>query len=152
MDVNWLDNEEQQAWRSFLRGHALIIEAVNHDMTEDNDLTLHEYEVLVRLSEAPGRQERMSNLANDLVHSRSRLTHTVNRLEREGFVERFQCSDDRRGINCLLTDKGYEKLTQSAPNHVDSVRRHLVDLLERDEFIEFGRICAKLVNESPVTD
>lgn len=145
MQARWLDDGEQRAWRSFLRGQATILDAINHDVNEDSDLTLNEYEVLVRLSESEGRRARMSNLASELVHSRSRLTHTVSRLEAAGFVERFPCADDRRGIICALTDAGFAKLEAAAPLHVESVRRRILDVLSREEFLELGRIFAKLV-------
>ncbi|MFY9263372.1 MAG: MarR family transcriptional regulator [Actinomycetaceae bacterium] len=152
-EVRWLDDAEQHAWRSFLRGQALVLEGINSDVVENSALTLNEYEVLVRLSECEDRRTRMSNLAKDLVHSRSRLTHTVSRLEKAGYVERFPCPDDRRGIICGLTDAGFERLANAAPDHVESVRARMIDRLEREEFLELGRIFAKLVasEESPAT-
>lgn len=146
-NVRWLDDAEQRAWRNFLRGQAKVLDAVNHDAVEEADITLNEYEVLVRLSESENRCTRMSTLANDLVHSRSRLTHTVTRLEAAGYVERFPCPEDRRGIVCSLTDAGFAKLEQAAPFHVGSVRRHMVDVLDREEFLELGRIFTKLLDE-----
>lgn len=144
-DTAWLDSQEQIAWRSFLRGSAIVLERINRDMVSENGITFNEYEVLVRLSEEPNRQARMSELAKNLVHSRSRLTHTVSRLEKEGYVKRSPCADDRRGIVCELTDEGYAKLETSAPHHVSSVRKHLLDYFTHDEFLEFGRLSAKLL-------
>lgn len=144
--VEWLNENEQTAWRSFLTGQALVLDAINHDLATDSGLTLSEYEVLVRLSESPDRQLRMSHLAENLVHSRSRLTHTVKRLEKEGFVLRAPCSDDRRGIICKLTDDGFAKLEKTAPQHVESVRRHLISHLDAEEFLEFGRVLKKLID------
>ena len=144
--VEWLSEKEQAAWRSFLTGQALVLDAINQDLSADSGLTLNEYEVLVRLSESPDRQLRMSHLAENLVHSRSRLTHTVKRLEKAGFVSREPCPDDRRGIICKLTDEGFAKLEQTAPQHVDSVRRHLISHLEPEEFLEFGRVLKKLID------
>lgn len=142
--TNWLDDDEQRAWRAFLRGSAQILDAINRDMGQDSGLTFNEYEILVLLSESPDRQLRMSVLAQHLVHSRSRLTHTVNRLEKAGYVERFPCADDRRGINCILTDAGFAKLEFSAHDHVESVRRNFVDLITRDELLELGRVYRKI--------
>lgn len=147
-DVNWLSNSEQKAWRAFLRGHALILDAVNHDIIKDADLQLHEYEVLVRLSESPEHTLRMSSLAENLVHSRSRLTHTVSRLESQGYVERYRCAEDRRGIRCRLTESGFEKLKNAAPDHVRSVREHFVDRLSAEEFAVLGEIFGKLIEDS----
>ncbi|QOQ39316.1 MarR family winged helix-turn-helix transcriptional regulator [Trueperella pecoris] len=146
--ANWLSQPEQEAWRSFLTGQATILDKVNQDMANDSGLTLNEYEVLVRLSESEDRKLRMSNLAENLVHSRSRLTHTVKRLEQAGFVRREPCPHDRRGIICQLTNEGYAKLEEAAPKHVDSVRRHFVDLLETPEFLELGRAFRKVIDSA----
>ena len=113
--VRWLSPEEQQAWRTYLRGVAVVSEALNHDLIVGSGVSLNEYEVLSRLSETAEHTLRMSTLADGLVHSRSRLTHTVSRLESEGLVARTTCEADRRGVNCTLTDKGLALLTRAAP-------------------------------------
>ncbi|WP_216379121.1 MarR family winged helix-turn-helix transcriptional regulator [Arcanobacterium phocae] len=142
-----LDQEEQQAWRNFLRGQATVHDAVNHDGLESFGLALHEFEVLVRLAEEPEQQSRMSSLATGLVHSRSRLTHTVARLEKAGYVQRFQCPHDRRGIFCRLTEEGQEKLESATPQHIESLRRHFLDKLSREELLTIGEIFAKLIDD-----
>ena len=139
-DVQWLSPEEQKAWRAFLRAVSLVMEVLNQDIENEKGISLNEYEVLAHLSESPGRTIRMSNLADRLVHSRSRLTHTVRRLEDAGLVKREPCADDRRGVNCILTEKGFEYLVSAAPSHVNSVRRVLVDKLGREDMLELGRL------------
>lgn len=146
-EVQWLSPREQRAWRTYLRGVAVVSEALNHDLIEELSISLNEYEVLSRLSETPGFTMRMSTLAEGLVHSRSRLTHTVTRLESEGLVARSTCEVDRCGVNCTLTDKGYELLKKAAPLHVHSVRRHLVDKLGEERMIQLGELCALLVED-----
>lgn len=145
--MRWLSTREQWAWRTYLRGVAVVSEALNHDLIEELKISLNEYEVLSRLSETPGFTMRMSTLAEGLVHSRSRLTHTVTRLESEGLVARSTCKVDRRGVNCTLTDKGYELLEKAAPLHVQSVRYHLVDKLGEERMIELGELCALLIED-----
>lgn len=145
--VRWLSPEEQQAWRTYLRGVAVVSEALNHDLIVDSGVSLNEYEVLSRLSETTEHTLRMSTLADGLVHSRSRLTHTVSRLESEGLVARTTCEADRRGVNCTLTAKGLALLTRTAPLHVDSVRRHLVDKLGPERMIQLGELCAILIDD-----
>ncbi len=144
-DIQWLDTEEQKSWRSLLQGISKFLVAANADLQQQEDLSLSEYEVLAYLSEAPGRQLRMSQLAQNLVHSRSRLTHTVHRLEQQEYVQRLKCADDRRGRNCILTEKGWQKVQSAAPVHVGSVRKYLIDSLTRKEFLELGRICAQIM-------
>ena len=105
-EVRWLDEDEQRAWRSFLRATRLLDGAIQRDLT-CHGFTHDEYEILVNLSESPGRAMRMSELAELVVNSRSRLTHTVGRLESHGYVRRQASPDDRRGVLCALTDEGF---------------------------------------------
>lgn len=146
-DVPWLSLEQQQHWRAVITGIARLTEALGRQLERDAGLSLSEYEILVRLSEAEDRTMRMSELAAAVVHSRSRLTHAVGRLEKRGIVERRPCPDDRRGVNCAMTDEGYALLAAAAPGHVLSVRTHLVDLLTDEEFAALGAAMAKVAPE-----
>src|SRR5690349_17027845 len=116
--TRWLDPEEQRAWRSYLRASRLLDEELRRGL-ERHGLSHPEYEILVRLSEAPGRVLRMSDLADDVVSSRSRLTHTVARLERDGLVARRASTCDGRGVECALTDRGFAVLSEAAHTHVE---------------------------------
>jgi DNA-binding MarR family transcriptional regulator len=91
------------------------------------------YEILVRLSEAPHRRLRMSELADVSLSSRSRLSHAVAALERNGWVERRPADGDRRGWVCALTDDGYAALAAAAPGHVTAVREHIFDVLTPEQ-------------------
>lgn len=143
-EPRWLDQDQQRAWRTFLRGTSQALGAIEDDLQRREGFSLSEYEVLVRLSEASGRTLRMSALAQHLVHSRSRLTHTVGRLERAGYVVREPCPEDRRGVNCCLTDAGFARLAAMAPGHVESVRAHIVDRLTDEQMRQLGEIMAVL--------
>ena len=85
-DALWLDAGQQHAWRAYLVGTTLLMDRLDRDLRERHHLSLPEYEILVRLSEAPERRLRMAALADSLSHSRSRVTHTVARMERAGLV------------------------------------------------------------------
>lgn len=143
-DVRWLDEQQQWAWRRFLEGTSRFFEALGDAHDEGLPVTLGEYHLLVQLSEAPGRTLRMSALADFLALSRSRLTHTVDRMERRGLVLRTPVPGDRRGVNCVMTDAGYAALVDAAPGHVTAVRRLLVDTLTDEEFAVLGRAMAKV--------
>lgn len=137
-DPRWLTEEQQRQWRSYLMGSARLANVLAEQLWNDSELSFNEYEVLVRLSETPGRRLRMSQLADELVHSRSRLTHTVTRMEKRGLVARVPSCDDRRGIDCTLTDRGFDTLVAAAPGHVTAVRENLVDLLDEETFAALG--------------
>lgn len=136
--TRWLSSEQQQDWRAFRDGVALLLEVLGRELDEQCGLSLHEYEVMVRLSEAPGRALRMSELASGIGHSRSRLTHTIARMERAGLVQRRSCRSDLRGVECALTDAGFQRLADAAPGHVASVRAHLVDVLTDQQLAALG--------------
>lgn len=146
VDARWLDEEQQWAWRRFLEGTSRFFEALGDAHDEGLPVTLGEYHLLVQLSEAPGRTLRMSALAEFLALSRSRLTHTVDRMERRGLVVRTPVPGDRRGVNCVMTDSGYAALVDAAPGHVTAVRRLLVDALTDEEFATLGRAMAKVAD------
>jgi DNA-binding MarR family transcriptional regulator len=130
MTTQWLTTSQQRAWRAYLLGTTLLMERLDRDLREGHDLSLPEYEILVRLSESPGHSLRMAELAHSVKNSRSRITHTVARMEREGLVERRQCPSDGRGVVAHLTDVGYARLSAAAPDHVASVRASLIDVIE----------------------
>lgn len=140
--TRWLTPEQQECWRAYLVGTARLNDALGRQLERDSDLSLSEYEVLVRLSEAPDHTLRMSLLADELAHSRSRITHTVRRLEAGGLVRRHACEADGRGVNCTMTDVGLGRLEKAAPGHVGAVRTHLVDVLTDDQLRALGEAMA----------
>jgi DNA-binding MarR family transcriptional regulator len=141
----WLSVDQQQVWRSYLLGSARLAERLDADLREFG-IDLGEYEILVALSEAPERHVRMSELADAVHQSRSRLTHTVTRLENAGLVDRSNCPTDRRGVWAHLTDAGMELLELAAPSHVEAVRRHFVEAMSEEDYAAVGRAFAAVVN------
>ena len=138
--TRWLDADQQGSWRAFAVGVTLLLDRLDADLQKAFDLSLTEYEILVRLSERPQRSMRMAQLADALAHSRSRVTHTVARMQKAGLVERTTSPEDGRGILCTLTDRGYDLLVEAAPVHVHGVREYLVDLAGREDFAALGRV------------
>ena len=123
-----------------MMGMTLLLDRLDDDLRRDCDLSLVEYEILVRLSESEGRQMRMAQLADALAHSRSRVTHTVARMERSraGRAHQLARGRPRRGRDAHR--QGYDLLVRMAPIHVSGVRDHLVDLVSREDFAALGRV------------
>ena len=125
----WLDEDESRTWVGWVLSTRLLWDELERDLQRDAAMGFSYYEVLVMLSEAPGRTLRMSELADATQSSRSRLSHAVTRLEALGWVRRESCPSDRRGSLAVLTAEGFAALEAAAPDHVESVRTHLFDLL-----------------------
>jgi DNA-binding MarR family transcriptional regulator len=146
-EPRWLSEEQQRIWRAFLTGTARLFEDLDAELRQFG-LDLGEYEILVHLSEAPDHQLRMSELATKVRQSRSRLTHTVARMESKGLLTRHACPSDRRGVIAGMTKEGYALLVKAAPYHVESVRRALVDVADPTDFEALGRLM-QAVAEAP---
>jgi DNA-binding MarR family transcriptional regulator len=144
MSVRWLSAEQQKVWRTYLLGSARLNERLDADLHR-SDLDLPEYEILVTLEESPDRRRRMSELADAVHQSRSRLTHTISRMEKSGLVERTTCPTDRRGVWAELTDAGFAVLQKAAPGHVAAVRRNLVDAVSPQDWEALGRVFAAVL-------
>jgi DNA-binding MarR family transcriptional regulator len=129
----WLDAEEQKAWRAWLNSSMLLADRLDRELTREAGIPHGYYEILVQLSETPGRMMRMSELADRCLSSRSRLSHAVSRLEERGWIRRQVCESDGRGQLAVLTDDGFEALEAAAPIHVEGVRTHLFDQLSPEQ-------------------
>ena len=137
--TDWLDADQQRDWRAFIEGSIRLIDLLDARLREQHELTLAEYEILVRLSEAPGRSMRMAELADLAYYSRSRLSHRIRRLEDRQLVRRKTAIDDGRGVVATLTDTGFALLERAAPDNLRSVREHFVDVVETADLQAIGR-------------
>ncbi|MFC8505928.1 MarR family winged helix-turn-helix transcriptional regulator [Streptomyces sp. NPDC057411] len=124
----WLTDAEQCAWRTYLDVNRMLTYQMEKDL-QPFGLTMNDYEILVNLSESADRRLRMSDLAAATLQSKSRLSHQITRMENAGLVRRENCESDRRGLYAVLTDHGMETMRKVAPHHVESVRKHFIDLL-----------------------
>ena len=151
MEERWLDEPQQHSWRALVMGMTLLLDRLDADLRRHFDVSLAEYEILVRLSERPGRQLRMAQLADAMAHSRSRVTHTVARMEKADLVIRSSSAEDGRGIVCAITPHGFDLLTAMAPVHVNGVRDYLVDLASAEDFEALGRVMNTVADKLVVT-
>jgi len=144
-ETRWLSADEQHAWRAFLTACQTLFGAIDAQLQNVSGLPHGYYEILVRLSEAPGRALRMSQLAEASTSSKSRLSHAVARLEDRGWVRRTSCPTDRRGQIAKLTDEGFAALQAAAPGHVEQVRRSLIDALSAEQVEQLSKISASII-------
>ncbi|WP_227999331.1 MarR family winged helix-turn-helix transcriptional regulator [Nocardia australiensis] len=125
-------------------GHLRLMTVLNRQLQRDNDLSVAEYRILVLLSEAPERSLRMSELADGVLSSRSRLTHQIRRMEAQQLVRRNTCPDDGRGVIAELTDEGVRRLEAAAPGHVDTVRRNFINQVSSAQLEVIGEVFARV--------
>jgi DNA-binding MarR family transcriptional regulator len=136
----WLTSEQEDAWRSLMAGLMLLPGALDAQLQRDADLTHAGYTVLSSLSEAPERAIRMSRLAAMANMSMSRLSHLVDRLERQGWVERQPVPGDGRSTMAVLTESGWDKVVTTAPGHAENVRTLIFDELSAAQVRQLKKI------------
>jgi DNA-binding MarR family transcriptional regulator len=143
-EPQWLDDGEMAAWRAYRVSSILLEGQLHRELVEAHDITLADYEVLVRLAERPDHRMRMSVLAAEVASSKSRVSHQIARMERAGLVARDNCSSDGRGVYASLTDAGMAKLREAAPTHVDGVRRHMINLTTETQQATLAKIFERI--------
>jgi DNA-binding MarR family transcriptional regulator len=132
-ETRWLEPDELETWLSYVAATTLLDGALDRQLQRDAGMPLAYYQILAMLSDVPDRTLRMSELAALTQSSQSRLSHAVARLEREGWVRRKPCPEDRRSTYAQLTEEGFAALAAAAPGHVCTVRRHLFDRLTPEQ-------------------
>ncbi len=147
-EPRWLDDQEQRAWRAFIAAQRVVNSRIEQQLQRDAGMPHTYFEILVRLSDATDGRLRMSELAVATLGSRSRLSHAVNRLEKVGWVRREGIESDRRGQVAIITDEGRQKLRDTAPGHVETVRQAVFDALSREQVDQLRDICATLARQS----
>ncbi|MEV6008001.1 MarR family winged helix-turn-helix transcriptional regulator [Streptomyces sp. NPDC051976] len=139
----WLNPDEERAWRAF---RAMVI-AVQTETARDLaavGLSEPDYEVLSTLSERPDHTSTLHEQAAKMGWSRSRLSRHATRMEARGLVRRAPDPADGRGCLLILTDDGLATLTEAAPAHLASVRRHFVDRLTAGDLAALEVIARKV--------
>ena len=137
---------ELDAWRGFLRTQSMLLRELDDELTREHGLPLSSYDDLVQLDEAEDGRLRMSHLADAVLLSRSGLSRLVTRLERQGLLERVECTDDARGSFALITDKGRERLEEARHTHRAGVRSRFLDRLGERDLSQLTKIWAKLLD------
>ena len=132
-EPNPFTDEEFQVWRGFLRTHRAITDELNRRLSRKHDLTLLHYGVLITLITEPGRQMRMTDIADRVLTSPSGMTRAVARLEADGLVSREQDEGDRRSFLVMLTPQGVRRLREAQVTHHACVRELLFGRLTAGE-------------------
>jgi DNA-binding MarR family transcriptional regulator len=143
---HWLTDEEMRAWMGYRRMRLLLDAQVARDLQHDSGLSAADYDVLSTLSAASDHRGRLTRLADRMLWSKSRLSRHIARMEQRGLVTREECATDGRGATVVLTPHGLRTLQEAAPLHVESVRRHFVDLLTPQQLRAFADIAETVLH------
>ncbi len=124
---------QRAAWSGFIRAHASIVKELDAELQDIHGLPLSSYDVLVQLSLAPDGRMQMFELAEAVHLSRSGLTRLVDRLERQGLLERHRGDRDPRQVFACITGSGLERLAETTPTHLAGVRRRFLERLSQTQ-------------------
>ncbi|WP_068923543.1 MarR family winged helix-turn-helix transcriptional regulator [Planobispora rosea] len=141
----WLDDDQQRAWRAYLRMQGRLSAALNRQLQASCGLSLADYDVLVHLTDAAEGRLRPYELQRALDWEQSRLSHHLSRMHRRGLVEREECAEDGRGAFVVLTEAGREAITTAAPGHVETVRNLFFDVLSPDQVDALQRLATQVL-------
>lgn len=143
-EQSWLSDEQRGAWVAFLGAHTLVLRALERYLHKRAGVSHAEYEILFRLSEAPGHRMRMGKLAAVLFSPGSRLNYRITRLAGLGLVRREQHPTDRRGLYAVLTEDGAAFVDAITPGYRKALRDTVLAALGDEEFAELGRLTGKI--------
>ncbi|MCU1542362.1 MAG: MarR family transcriptional regulator [Microbacteriaceae bacterium] len=144
-DTRWLTPDQLGAWKKFVAVVEILPGALDSQLQRDAGLTHFEYFTMAMLSEAPQRTLRMTSLASATNSTLPRLSHVVSRLEGRGYIERTPCPEDRRATNAKLSGTGWQKVVETAPGHVATVRGNVIEPLSADDVADLDRIMGRML-------
>jgi DNA-binding MarR family transcriptional regulator len=143
--AGWRCTAELEAWRGLLKVHACIMKTLDAELEAAHGLPLTSYEALIHLADAPEQRMRMCDLANRVHLSRSGMSRLVDRLERDGLIERVACDCDARGAYAALTPRGQAVLEAARPTHLEGIRRRFLAHFSEDELRQLADWWARVL-------
>ena len=147
-DGPWLTPEQRETWVTYVLAHSAVLDALDRRLQRVAGLAHSHFAILQVVSQAPDRTARMSEVATALRFSPSRLSHAVQRLERDGWVQRRPDPDDGRAQLVALTDVGLARIEEIAPGHIAAVRALMFDHLTPEQVTQLNEISQALLRGS----
>lgn len=145
-DVQWLNDDDERAWRTVLRMHRRLVAQLHRQLQADSGLSLADYEVLVHLTDQPQGRMRPYELQDALDWEQSRLSHHLGRMHQRGLVTRQECPEDGRGTYVTITDQGRRAIEDAAPGHVQHVRRLFFDMLTPEQVRTLEQLSTRILS------
>ena len=132
------------AFVALVRAHATVTRELNAQLAADHGLTISDYEVLLRLARAPERRLRRVDLAQQVLLTPSGITRLLDGLERQGWVDRAACAEDRRVVYAVLTDEGAAKLGEAGSTHIPQIEEHFARRVGVEELASLVELLRRL--------
>ena len=120
-----LDAQQLAAYFALMDVSSLLRHAVEQHLRAAGDLSYVQFQLLALLSNSPTGTQRMTDLADGVVYSRSGLTYQAGLLEKAGLITRSPDTDDERGVAVTITDAGRALFARILPGHIEVVSRLL---------------------------
>ena len=134
-----------ETWEGFLRAHASITKQLDAELVAEHELTLSEYDVLYQISRCPDGQLRPTEIAEEVLLTRSGITRLLARLERQGLVERCPCTEDGRVTYASITDAGRTKVHDAARTHRRGISELFAERITEQEARKLAGVFGRLV-------
>ena len=133
-----------EAFVSLVRAYTHAMRELNAQLTADHELTISDYEVLLRLSRAPDQRMRRVDLAGQVLLTASGITRLLDGLERHGYVARAACDSDRRVVYAVLTDDGLAKLRRASETHVAQIEDYFNSRYDETELADMHALLGRI--------
>jgi len=143
-DTAPLNAEHLAAYFALMEVGSLLQHAVEQQLRTDGGLSYVQFEILARLNDSPAGQQRMTDLADQVVYSRSGLTYQAGQLEKAALVTRSPSIDDERGTTVTITTAGRTLLQRVLPGHIELVRQLLLTPLSHRDITELTRVLGRV--------
>lgn len=151
-EAKWLDPRQERAWRTFVHMHDQLDDRLRRHLLQDSGLSEADFKILAVLSEHRTGRMPSRELCGVLQWEKSRLSHQVRRMEEQGLVAREPNPYDARSSMICLLPAGRRAIEEAAPQHVENVRRHFIDLFtpaELDTLADFSERVLRHLAEEP---
>ncbi|MGB3334118.1 MAG: MarR family transcriptional regulator [Mycobacterium sp.] len=151
MEPNWLNQREDRAWRAFVYAHQQIEAHLNRRL-QKSGLSGADYEVLAVLSALDEDRMPAHALCKALSWEKSRLSHQVRRMQKDGLISREPNPDDARSTMVCLLPAGRDAIEKAAPGHVEDVRRNFIDLFTEAELDMLAALNQRVLHHLATAD
>jgi len=143
-DAAPLEPGQLAAYFALMEVGGLLQHAVEQQLRDEGGLSYIQFQILAVLSEGADGPQRMTDVADRLVHSRSGLTYQIAQLAEAGWVAKTSSPDDERSVMVSLTPEGRTLLDRVMAGHVQVVQRFLLDPLSSEDVASLGDVLGRV--------